>query len=186
MKKGNLTNRDCYTEYCDWDISGIIEYIEMVYEDSPEIGLENIIARTWEKAGVDIIWVSLFEHNKKTAKFPTYNLEHRDVMDCECRKSKDYYERIKKLETIDELFNSRKNPKKIELSLIKYFGQYSVAKTLGVPNPYYQIKRRNINFLFLDKSSKLYKKFMKAKGEEKKLINKLKKQSYEAGVSVYE
>ena len=102
MKKGNITKRECYTESCDWDIRGIIDYIEKVYEDAPEIGVETIIARTWEKAGGNFYWISNFEHNRKTAKFNHYLIEHDEVFDCSCSKSQEYSDRITKLEKKEE------------------------------------------------------------------------------------
>lgn len=194
MRKGIITKRECYIEndniYCSFDIKGIIDYIEKVYEDAPEIGLETIISRTWEKAGGFFWWHSYFEGWKKTAKFIDPGDEHFDLMNCECSISQDYSDRITKLEKKEESkIDSRKNLEKIKASLIKNFGEYAVPKTFGVANPYFRIKgfhSGNIMFFYLDKRTKLGKRYMKAKKEEEKLIKDLKKLSTDAGVGRYE
>ena len=189
MKKGNITKRECYdedyNEYCGWDIKGIIDYIEKVYEDAPEIGLETIINRTWEKAGGHFVWVSFFDRNKRVAKFLNYRWEHGTVIDCEyeCSISQEYSDRMARLhykEENEEIISSieaflnekkyaRKNYPKIKKSLIKHFGEYSVPATFGVPNPYFGINS-----------------FSEGEKEYKKLMKDLKKLSIDAGVGRYE
>ena len=189
MKKGNITKRKCYdeeyNEYCGWDIKGIIDYIEKVYEEAPEIGLETIINRTWEKAGGHFIWLSLFDRNKKVAKFIIHRFEHRTVIDCEseCSISQEYSNRIARLQYKEdnreiissvEAFlkgkkHSRKNYPKIKKSLIKHFGEYSVPATFGITNPYFGLNN-----------------FSEAEKEFKKLMINLNKLSRDAGVGIYE
>ena len=190
MNKGNITKRECYNEYCDWDITGIVDHIEKVFENAPEIGLETIIYRTWEKAGATFNWHSFFESNKKIAKFIVHRFEHETVMYCEseCSISQEYFERITKLQNDEESkINTRKNYLKIKESLVKHFGEYSVPVTFGVQNPYFKIKgfhKGNTMFFYLDKKSELGKRYMKAKKEEEKLMKDLEKLSIASGVGI--
>ena len=191
MKQGNLNNRECYNETCDWDLDGIIDYIEKVFEAAPEIGLDSIIYRTWEKAGADFYWHSYFDHRRKTAKFHQISstpLEHIEVLECGCSKSTKYSNAIYKFEGQEDSEESScsKNHTKIRSSLKKYFGEYAIAITYGVKNPYYGIKRDTFDFMPLDENSKLGKKLNKASEEERKLMNSLRKMSDAAGVGVYQ
>ena len=194
MEIGNQSSRNCYNETCDWDLRGIIKNIEKVFNAAPEIGLENIILRTWEKAGSSFFWISFFEHNRKTAKFTqTSNtpLEHQEVLDCGCIKSQIYSKAIQNLESLADLLvpPSRKDHVKIKSALKEYFGAYSVAKTYGVKNPYYGIKgfhKGNTSFLFVDEKSDLGERLAKAGAEEDLLMGELRKMSDAAGVGLYQ
>ena len=193
MKKGIINKRECYVEndniYCSFDIKGIIDYIEKVFEDAPEIGLKTIISRTWEIAGGNFMWLSYFESNKKIAKFTDPGFEHFELMNCGCSISQEYSERIDKLQFKEEFYKeTSKHYLKVKDSLIKHFGEYSVPKTFGVPNPYFGIKgfhSGNTMFFYLDKRTKLGRTFMKAKKEEEKLMKDLKKLSIDSGVGRY-
>ena len=192
MKKGIITKRECYIEnyniYCSFDIKGIIDYIEKVFEDAPEIGLETIISRTWEKAGGHFMWLSFFESHKKIAKFTDPGFENYEVMNCGCSISQEYSERISRLQNKEEFYKeTKKYYLEVKDSLIKHFGKYAIPKTFGVVNPYYGIKGFHRSMFFtLDKQSKLGKTLMKAKKEEKKLMKDLKKLSTDSGVGSYE
>ena len=194
MKKGNINKRNCYNETCDWDLIGIIKNIEKVFNAAPEIGLENIILRTWEKAGANFYWISFFDHNRKIAKFSQISntpLEHQEVLDCGCIKSEIYSKAIQNLESqADSLAPpSRKDHVNIKSALKEYFGAYSIAKTYGVKNPYYGITgfhKGNTRFLFVDENSDLGKTLANAEAEEDLLMDELIKMSDAAGVGLYQ
>ena len=194
MKIGNQNRRDCYNETCDWDLRGIIKNIEKVFDKAPEIGLENIILRTWEKAGASFYWISFFDHNRKKAKFSQSSktpLEHQEVLDCGCIKSQIYSKAIQNLESQAGVLvaPSRKDHVKIKSALKENFGAYSVAKTYGVKNPYFGIKgfhKGNTHFLFIDENSDLGKRLAKASAEEALLMDQLRQMSDSAGVGLYQ